>query len=149
MAPQPAPGTGAPPTGNALTDAQAADVAAASQQAVNALIGIGQTVAQPQGSECLWPPPATWGLGFGPVRFSLGVPCFFTKSEARALFGAGLVIVGGLTMFGGVQIIATAGLLGIALRVAGVKSGGRAARGAAPAAETASAPAASEVALAA
>lgn len=145
MAPQPAPGTGAPPTGNALSDAnsQAAATPFLTPQEL-ATLGSGLSGSI---SECLWPPQgSTWGVGTGLIHLQFGVPCLFTKSEARAAAGLALLIGGAIIINLGIGLLVGAEIISLVTRVAGGGKGGKTPAGGA-AAEGASAPA--ELALAA
>jgi hypothetical protein len=92
------------PTGNALSDASSAPALTPAQ--LNAIgVGLSGTLTS-QGSDCLWPPPGMFGIGTGIISLSLGVPCLFTKSEARAVMGAALMLLGGFILFSGVGLMA-------------------------------------------
>jgi hypothetical protein len=89
------------PTGNALTDAPAL-----TQAQLNA-VGVGLTgTLTSQGSDCLWPPPGMWGISSGIIHLAFGTPCLFTMSEARAVMGAGILLLGGFILFSGVGLMA-------------------------------------------
>jgi len=136
------------PTGNALSDANAAAALSAAQiAAVSSAIGATTATGQltSQGPECLWPPPGLFGASHGFFAglmggFGFSVPCLITKSQARAVIGAGWIVGGLLIAWGGFAILGVGPAVTFALGAVGVKGGKKA---------VAAAPAQSEVALAA
>jgi Lysozyme like domain len=88
-----------------LSDKTAADVAGITgPSAVDTAELTSATTAK---SDCLWPPAGR--LSLGPV--GVNVPCLLSKSEARAVIGAFLLITGGWIFgLGAIVIAVTAGV---------------------------------------
>src|SRR5271166_2006927 len=108
------------PTGNALSDANAAVVVAS----VNATNQAQANVA----SDCLWPPSGQFPVPIIPGLWSqsISLPCLVTYSEARAVFAVGLIGSGVLIIGWGLSIVAVAAAAPTVLTIAGLRAlGGR------------------------
>jgi hypothetical protein len=129
MAPQPAPGTGAAPTGNALNDA---DIGAGLSGGQAQLAAVLNNIAQQQtdtASDCLWPTsakitiPITLPLPLIHYSQTFQVPCLISYGEARAVIAAGLIVGGVVIGFAGIQIMVVAAVAPVALSALGLRAG--------------------------
>src|SRR5271166_1759139 len=114
------------PTGNALSDANAAVTVDPTQLAA-AINSANQSSAN-VASDCLWPPSGPFTVPILPGLYSQSfqLPCLVTYSEARAVFAVGLIGSGVLIIGWGLSIVAVAAAAPTVLTIAGLRAlGGR------------------------
>src|SRR5271170_4229268 len=95
-----------------LSDKTTPDLAGITNISTDAATAAQVTAASKTAADCIWPPNAGSSFRLIPlVGPSVSVPCLLSRSEARALAGAGIATIGAVVLGVGIILLsATAGL---------------------------------------